>query len=74
MAEIFGESRLQLLRTASTEALRISGGLMRLERLVGDEVRSILRSRRYCLGELVPEPLNSQCVTLCYPMTSIFES
>lgn len=40
MAEIFGESRLQLLR-ASAEALRITGGPVRLDRIVGDEVRSI---------------------------------
>ena len=52
MAEIFGESRLQLLRTASTEALRISGGLMRLERLVGDEVRSVLEITEVLFGRI----------------------
>lgn len=50
VAEVFGKSRLQLLRTASTEALRISGGPVRLERLVGDEVRSVLEITEVLFG------------------------
>ena len=52
MAEVFGKSRLQLLRTASTEALRISGGPVRLERLVGDEVRSVLEITEVLFGRI----------------------
>ena len=74
MVEIFGESRLQLLRRASAEALRITGGLVRLDRIVGDEVRSIHEVTECCLRELEPEPPDSQCITLCYPMTSTLES
>lgn len=52
MAEIFGESRLQLLRTARTEALRISGGPVRLEKLIEYEVRSVLEITEVLFGRI----------------------
>jgi len=52
VAEVFGKSRLQLLKTASTEALRISGSPVRLERLVGDEVRSVLEITEVLYGRI----------------------